>query len=197
MQRLTPLCVLSCLLFLSGCFTVASTAATESVILVAQERSVGEAVDDAGILLGIKNRFLQKDVNDLLTNVEVKVVEGRVLLTGNVDKPETQINAVRLTWTVSGVREVINEIEVDDTSTLLNYAQDLWISTQVRGRLLLAKDIHSVNYSVLTVNETVYLIGVAQDQAELNRATYLASITPQVKKVVSHVRLKSDPRRPG
>ncbi len=153
-------------------------------------------MDDAGILINIKHLFIQKDVNDLLANVEVKVVEGRVLLTGNVDKPETQINAVRLTWTVAGVREVMNEIQINDKSGFWNYAQDVWISAQVRTRLLLAKDIRSVNYSVITVNQTVYLMGVAQDQPELNRATYLASVTQHVKKVTWHVRLKHDSRSP-
>lgn len=196
MLRYIPLLMLTLLPLLSGCMTAITSAATEGVIVASQERSVGEAVDDAGILLNIKHQFIQKDVNDLLTHVEVKVVEGRVLLTGNVDMPETQIDAVRLTWTVAGVREVMNEIQINDKSGFWNYAQDVWVSTQVRTRLLLAKDIHSVNYSVITVNQTVYLMGIAQDQAELNRATYLASITQYVKKVVSHVRLKGDPRRP-
>ncbi len=196
MPRFIPLSALAFLPLLTACFTVATSAATESTIIVAQERSVGEAVDDAGILLNIKNQFLQKDTNDLLANVEIKVVEGRVLLTGNVDKPDTQIEAVRLTWTVRGVREVMNEVQINDKSDFWNYAQDVWVSTQLRTRLLLAKDIRSVNYSVITVNQTVYLMGIAQDQAELNRATYLASITQHVKKVVSYVRLKTDPRRP-
>lgn len=196
MPRPIAFLTLAFLPLLTGCFTVASTAATESAIIISQERSVGEAVDDAGILLNIKNLFLQKDMEDLLVNVEIRVVEGRVLLTGNVNKAETQIQAVRLTWTVNGVREVMNEIQINDKSDIWNYAQDVWVSAQIRTRLLLAKDIRSVNYSVITVNQTAYLMGIAQDQAELNRATYLASVSQHVKKVVSYVRLKSDPRRP-
>lgn len=184
------------LLQTSGCFTVATTAAGEGVAVAAQERSVGRAVDDAGILVGLKERFLSSNSNDLFANVLVKVVEGRVLLTGNVDKPETQIEAVRLAWTVGGVREVINEIQVNDTSSIVDYSRDVWISTQIRTKLLVTKNIRSVNYSIITVNQVVYITGIAQDQLELDRVTTVASTTSYVQKVVSYVRLKSDPNRP-
>lgn len=195
MRTYVPL-ILLLPLVLSGCFPLVFGAATEGAVVVAQERSVGNAVDDAGILLKIKERFAQKDSNDLLPNVEVKVVEGRVLLTGNVDKPESQITALNEVWQIAGVKEVINEIQINDKSGFSNYARDVWVSTQVRSRLLFGKNIRSVNYSVITVNQVVYLMGIAQDQAELDRATYVASTTSYVKKVVSYVRLKNDPNRP-
>lgn len=181
---------------LSGCITLATTAATETAVVVAQERSVGNAVDDAGILAQLKHLYLQRDINDLFVNVLIKVVEGRVLLTGNVDQVNTQIEAVRLAWTVSGVREVINEIQINDKSDFLNYTQDVWISTQIRGRWLVTKGIRSVNYSAITVNQHVYIMGLAQDQAELDRATIVASTTSGVKQVTSYVRQKTDPNRP-
>lgn len=188
-------CLLLCLP-LGGCFAVATTAVGETAYVVAQERTVGNAVDDASVLINIKHLYLQKDVGDLLKNVEVKVIEGRVLLTGNVDKPETKIQAVRLVWDVNGVREVIDEIQINDKSGFWNYTRDVWVSTQVRTRLFLAKDIKSINYSVMTVNQVVYLMGIAQNQMELDKAKYIASTTSYVQRVVSYVRLKTDPNRP-
>lgn len=184
-----------CTLSLSGCVPLLLGAGTETAVVVAQERSVGNAVDDAGILLQIKNLYARQESKDLLLNVEVKSVEGRVLLTGNVDQPQSQVEAVRLVWQVPGVKEVINEIQINDQSGLSNYARDVWISTQIRSRLLLTKNLRSVNYSVITVNQVVYLMGIAQDASELNRATAVASTTNYVKRVVSYVRLKDDPRR--
>jgi len=168
---------------------------TETAVVVAQERSVGSAVDDAGILIQIKNLYAKQDYKDLLANVEVKSVEGRVLLTGNVDKPDSQIEAVRLAWQVNGVKEVINEIQVNDKAGIWNYTRDVWISTQVRSRLILEKGVRSINYSVITVNQVVYLTGIAQDQAELDKVTTVASTTNYVQRVVSYVQLKTDPRR--
>lgn len=192
----TILSLLMLTLASTACAPLIIGAGAEGARLAAQERPIGEAVDDASIFINIKRTYAEApNSKDLFVNVEIKVIEGRVLLTGNVDKPETQVEAVRLAWTVTGVREVINEIQINDQSGLWNYTQDVWISTQIRTRLVLTKGIHSVNYSVLTVNQTVYLMGIAQDQQELDRVTYIASTTSYVKKVVTHVRLKTDPRR--
>lgn len=179
----------------SGCVPVVMYGAGKTAEVVAQERTTGDFLDDASLLTKIKERFLNRDFNDLFANVEVKVLEGRVLLTGNVDKPETRIEAERLVWEIPGVHEVVNEIQFTDQSGFNNYALDVWISTQVRTRLLVAKNVRSVNYSVNTVNQTVYLLGIAQDQDELDRAVNVAATTQYVKQVVSHVVLKDDPRR--
>ncbi len=182
-------------LALSSCAAVVIGAGGEGARVAAQERTAGNAVDDTAIVLKIKNLYAQNDFKDLLANVEIKVIEGRVLLTGNVDKPESQIEGVRLAWQVGGVKEVINEIQISNKAGFGNYARDLWISTQIKSRLLFEKNIRSVNYSVITVNQVVYIMGIAQDQAELDRATYVSSTTSYVERVVSYVRLKDDPRR--
>lgn len=182
-------------LSLTACVAAAIGATTETAVVVAQERSVGNAVDDAGIVIKIKHLYAKTDFKDLLANVEIKSVEGRVLLTGNVDKPESQIEAVRLAWLVDNVREVINEIQINDQSGFWNYTRDVWISTQVRARLIATKGIRSINFSVITVNQTVYVMGIAQNQAELDKVTYVASTTSYVKRVVSYAEIKDDPRR--
>ncbi len=183
------------LMLLSGCIPLIVGGGTEGAVVAAQERSTGNAVDDAGILIRIKDLYARQDYKDLLANVEVKVVEGRVLLTGNVDKPDSQIEAVRLAWQVGGVKEVINEVQLSDKAGIWNYTRDVWITTQLKSKLLITKDIRSINYSPITVNQVVYLMGIAQDQAELDRVTYIASTISYVQRVVSYVQLKDDPRR--
>lgn len=187
-------CIALCWL-MSGCIPILVGAGTETAVVVAQERSTGNAVDDATILVKLKAKFLEQDDKDMFKNVEVKVVEGSVLLTGNVDKPESQVQAVRTAWQIDGVKEVINEIKVNDKSGIWNYTRDAFISNQIRVRLIAAKDVHSINYSVMTVNQVVYLMGIAQNQGELDNVTNIASTTNYVKQVVSYVRLKDDPRR--
>ena len=51
------------------------------------------------------------------------------------------------------------------------------------------RDIQSVNYTIDTVQGMVYLMGVAQNQAELNRVVERARTIPDVKQVVSYVKL--------
>ncbi len=182
-------------LLLGGCIPLLVGGAATGGVVAAQERSAGNAVDDTGIKLALDNLFLQKDAGDLFKNVATHVTEGRVLLTCDVDKPESKVEAVRLAWTVNGVKEVMNEIQVDDKTGVLDYAEDSWIANQIRAKLLFEKDLRSVNYNVEVVNDIVYLMGIAQNQAELDKATYIASTTPHVKQVISHVVLRDDQRR--
>lgn len=179
----------------TGCVPLMAAGATATGYTVAQERSVGDAIDDATIETQISSYFLQEDVNDLFKNVSVESVEGRVLLTGAVKKPETRVEATRLAWKPQGVKEVINELQISDEATIEDIANDTWITTQIRGKLIVTKDVRSLNYTIDTVNGVVYLIGIAQNQRELEKVSEVASQVKGVKKVINHVRLKTDPLR--
>ena len=158
---------------------------------VSEERSFGEIVDDTGIYTEINHYYLQTDINDLLPNVRVLVHRGRVLLVGNVEKHETAQKAVELAWQASGVKEVINELRLKNTGDALkNRAQDEWIQTQIDSRLLFDNTIRSTNYKVDVVNAVVYVLGIAEDEGELNRAFGTMRTTKGVKRVVSHVRMR-------
>ncbi len=164
-------------------------------VAAVQERSVGDAIDDLTIKIDVNEHLFRAD-EKLFSAVSVEVVEGRVLLTGHVPAPEDRIEAVRLAWQASGVKAVLNEIQVTDKGGLGNYLRDVAISNELRGKLLFDREIAAVNYNVETVNQVVYLIGIAQDQAELDRAIGHARTIRYVDKVVSHVVLKGDQSRP-
>jgi osmotically-inducible protein OsmY len=179
---------------LGGCTSALIGATTTAGVALAQERSVGQAMDDTTILATI-NHYLLKKSDSLFLKVDVEVVEGRVLLTGNVDNPEDRIAVARISWQARGVREVLNELEINDQSGPRDYAKDVWITTQLKVKLLGDGQISAINYSVDTLNGVVYLFGIAQSQKELDRATGHARNIKGVVKVVSHVILKDDPKR--
>ena len=164
-------------------------------VAASEERGLQGALDDTEIRLQINHLWLQES-EALFREVNLQVQEGRVLLSGNVPDPETRVTAVRLAWQADGVREVINEIEVADTSSLTDLARDTWIATKLKTRLLLDRDVFSINYSIEVVNGTVYLMGIAQNQAELDRVIGHAKDVAYVRRVVSYVRLKDAPREP-
>ena len=184
------------ILALAGCtptgvaLGVGATAATAA----SQERGFQGALQDTETRLDINHRFLQES-ETLFTDINLQVQEGRVLLTGAVEKPETELAAVRLAWQGVGVREVINEIEVTDQSSVGDVTRDIWIETQLKGKLLVDSGVTSINYSIESVNKTLYLMGIAQNQAELDRVIGHAKDISYVRNVVSYVRLKDDPAR--
>ena len=186
--------LLLCALPLSGCGSLLVGAATTGAVVAAQERSIGDAVDDLTIRTRLNQLFFQDNV-ELLQSVSFNVIEGRVLLKGAVEKQEHRIHAIELAWKASGVREVINEIQVTDQDGIVNYARDTWISTQLRAEILFDIDILSINYNLETVNGIIYLIGIAQDQTELDKVVDHARRIEDVKQVVSHVIMRDDPRR--
>ena len=175
---------------LSGCVGMAIGAAATGGVAVAEERSVGTVVDDFTIKVEINEALFSYD-ESLFQDVSIDVTEGRVLLTGKVPEPDDRVDAVRLAWQATGVKEVINEIQVTDTGGIESYLTDVRISNELRADLLFDGQVSSINYNVETVSGIVYLTGIAQDQAELDRVIDHARTISGVKEVISHVRIKS------
>jgi len=177
---------------LGACTPVVVGAGVTAGVAAAQERGLTGAVADTKIRLQINRLWLQESAA-LYTKINLQVQDGRVLLSGQVPAPEARVTAVRLAWQAEGVAEVINEIGLGDTSSLLDAARDQWIAAELRARLLTDAAIASINYSIETVNGSVYLIGVAQDPAELDRALTHARSIRYVRRVLNYMRLKTAP----
>ncbi|HSV28102.1 MAG TPA: BON domain-containing protein, partial [Candidatus Omnitrophota bacterium] len=124
------------------------------------------------------------------------ISEGRVLLTGVLPSEASRADAVRLAWQAAGVKEVINEVAVKPAGTdVIDDGRDVVISQTLKTRLLFDKEIKNINYAIEVVDGIVYLMGIAQNETELERVIAHARDISHVKRVVSHVRLKNDPRR--
>ena len=186
--------VLAAMFLLAGCGGLLVGGAATTGVAVAQERTVGAAFDDASIRFKIKDQLLDKS-GSLFTSVAVESVEGRVLLTGAVPTAEDRVEVSRITWQVDGVREVFNELQVDDRGGAGGYLTDARIATQLRFKLLTDRDISSINYTIETVNKVIYLMGIAQSDTELERVTGHARTIKGVSKVVSYVVLMDDKDR--
>ena len=154
-----------------------------------QERGVDGAASDFAIKNDIAKAFIETDPR-LQLGITTSVYNGRVLLTGQVPTEAMKIAAAQIAGRTHDVRTVYNEVEVMPIEGVWNNAQDAWITTQVRSQLVLDRDIRSVNYTVDTENGSVYLIGSARSQPELDRAVDLARHVQGVKRVVSYVELR-------
>lgn len=159
-------------------------------IAAAEERGMETALDDLQIDLEIKQDLLELDDN-LLASISTEVVEGRVLLTGAVTKPETRIDIARTAWAVDGVTEVINEIRVADDANLATASKDLFITTDLRTRMMGDREISAINYSIETVRGTIYLIGIARSESELQRVINHARNVSGVRNIIPYVRVKA------
>lgn len=182
-------------LALTGCRSVAISGASRVSETTSEDRTFGRSVDDATIYTKINHYFVQSDVAGLLTNLSVRVYEGRVFLFGRVKGQRTADEAVRLVWLVSGVKEVVNEIQIGSDGNAIDAARDEAIETQIGARLLATKGIRSANFTAEVVNSTAYVIGTAKDEKEMHAVIAVMQRVAGVSRVVSHIRLKNDPAR--
>jgi len=160
----------------------------------AEERGFEASVDDAKIKTDISASYVDKSFG-LYHTITVDVSEGRVMLTGSVEKPETRDDAVKIAWQTSGVRQVIDEIQVTSEGGFTSGVNDSWIANKMRTQLMFDGAIKNINYTIEVENGVVYLFGIAQDQTELDRVIAFARDISDVKKIINHVVLKDDPRR--
>lgn len=170
---------------------VVGAGAAATGVAASSEGGLRGALSDAAIQASINDLWFRYDV-DTFRKLDLTVTQGRVLVTGVVQNPEDRVEAVRLAWQPVGVKQVINEVQVTQSEGVVGFAKDTWITTRLRAAITLDQDVQSINYSIDTVQGNIYLMGVAQDQAELNRVVEIARSLPNVKRVVSYVKLAGE-----
>ena len=182
------------LVFLSivyGCSpaSVLASGGATTMVVAEGDKSLGTVVDDATIKLNISRKLLISE-NNLFINIDTSVVEGMVLLTGIVKNQEMRIEAVKIVWEVGDVKEVINEIEIGDKPTIKEYANDVWITAQIKA--LAAKDIglRSISYNIETIRGKVYLAGITSRPEQLETLINIIKSIKGVKEVVNYVIVK-------
>lgn len=189
MKKTISFIIISASLVVSGCVPTIIGGGVGVGASVAEERGIGGALSDAGIRSSVNAQWFKFNPR-LNENIEIQVREGRVLLTGRADDTQQQIDAVRLAWEVSGVREVIDETTINPDTDISGYASDSWVTSKVKTALLFESDVLSLNYSIKTVEGIVYIMGIAQSQAEIDRVIHSARAVKDVKNVKSYARIK-------
>ncbi|HEY4134377.1 MAG TPA: BON domain-containing protein [Alphaproteobacteria bacterium] len=169
-------------------------AGATAAVSASQERGLEGGASDTSIRTAINYLWLDYSA-DMYHQLNLQVYEGRVLLTGVLSSEAFRAEAVARAWRAKGVKEVIDETVVDKSGNTGSFARDQWITAQLKSKLLFDKNVFSVNYSFETVRGVVYMLGVAQDQSELEIVLNYARNIEYVQRVVNHVLLKDDPRR--
>ena len=159
------------------------------MVVAEGDRTFGTVVDDATIKVNIAAKFINSDDN-LFVDISTSVLEGRVLLTGLVDSQEIRIDAVRKVWEVEGVNEVVNEIQIGNRATLKEYAQDLWITTQVKAVAAKTVGFRVISYNFETIQGKVYVAGITSRPNQLEDLLSAVETIKGVTEIVNYVIVK-------
>jgi osmotically-inducible protein OsmY len=180
---------------LGGCVVAAVGAAGAVGLTAAQDRTMGEALDDITVGTQIKTKLLAEN-SEKFMEVDVKAVNGLILLSGRVNYPEDRTRAEGIAWSAALTRDVANEIKIEPPGGFMANLSDEVVTQRVRARLIGSKTVKSVNFHIETYDGVVYLMGTARTAKELKQAAEEASVVSGVKQVVSYVRIHEVPHGP-
>lgn len=157
--------------------------------------TIGQNIDDNLIKSKISLELCSTEFKRLFTKVAVTVYGGDVLLTGSVENEEDRLLAEELAEKQNGVKTIFNEIQISDDSNHFDakqYALDSYITSSIRTRMLTIKNVKSVNYTIVTYHNTVYVMGIARNKEELDDLLENIALVAGVQKVVNCTSLKSE-----
>ena len=184
------------LLFLGGCASAIVGGVATVGLATVQERSVKDAAIDLKLELQLQKSLFESNTEKLFVNVDVQIIEQRVLLVGNVSSQALRDEAAKIAWETSPkIKEVLNEVTVGKNASLVSEAKDARISLSLSALLIADTEISDINFTHSVSQQVIYLFGIASNDEELNKVIHHARTVKGVTKVISHIILKNDKRR--
>jgi len=182
-------------IILSGCVPgVGSKGIFGTGVSVALDpRTVGTQIDDSIMQKSIKTKILAEDKKYFLS-VKIKVLDGRIFITGKVDAPEEKLQITKIAWETKGARSVRNDIKIKEKFNLKQSAKDLLITSQLRTALIVNKNIKATNYQIDTYKNKIYVYGIALTAEEKELVISEAQEILDVEDVVASILLLEDLR---
>tara|TARA_B110001452_G_C15213658_1_gene420936 strand:- start:1151 stop:1690 length:540 start_codon:yes stop_codon:yes gene_type:complete len=154
-------------------------------------RTLGTQIDDSIMQKSLVTRLALNE-KKYLVKLSVKVLDGRIFLSGKVDTPEEKLNITKLAWETKGARSVKNNINIKKKFSFKNTAQDVLITSQLRVALVLNKNVKAANFNIDTVNQKTYVFGIAHSEDEKKEIIQEAKQIVDLKELVTSILMTSD-----
>ena len=154
-------------------------------------RTIGMQIDDTIMQKNLNARLALTEKKYFLT-IQSEVIDGRIFLSGKVDKPEEKIKITKMAWETKGARSVKNAISIRGQSNFKSTAKDILITSQLRSALIFNKKTKSRNYTLETINKNIYIFGIAMDKEEKKEVIDEANKIYDVKDIIPSIYLASE-----
>lgn len=158
------------------------------------QRTLGEVMDDRQIDTHLKVNLVKADPIFNNANVNIMVYNGVVLLTGELPSKNLRELAGNVASNIGAVRQVHNQISIATKATIYSRANDNWIATKIRTKLINSQKIESNRVKIVVENRAVYIMGLLSE-SEAQHVTELARTTEGVVKVVRAIELVPEHER--
>ena len=177
------------ILTLTSCSSVSRFGA--GVDITFDPRTIGMQIDDTIMQKNLSARLALTEKKYFLS-IQSEVRDGNIFLSGKVEEPEEKIKITKMAWETKGVRSVKNAITIKGQSNFKSTAKDILITSQLRTALILNKKTKARNYTLETINKTIYIFGIAMDQDEKKEVVDEANKIYDVNKVIPSIYLASE-----
>ena len=179
------------ILILTSCIKSNLSTFGKGVSIGFDPRTVGMQIDDTLMQKNLVARLTLTEKKYFLY-IQVEVLDGRIFLTGKVEEPEEKIKITKMAWETKGVRSVKNAVEIKGQSNFRSVGKDVLITSQLRTALIFNKLVKSGNYTLETINKTIYIFGIAMNDEEKKEVIAEANKIYDVYKVIPTIYLVSE-----
>ena len=192
MNLMKNITVLFLLVLLSACIGSSTGGVFGSGVSIALDpRTLGTQIDDSIMQKNLVARLVLSE-KKYLFKISIKVLDGRIFLGGKVDEPEEKLKITKMAWETKGARSVKNNIAIKQKFSFKNIVTDALITSQLRTALILNKNVKAVNFNIDTINQKIYVFGIAHDENEKKEIIQEAKQIVDVKEVVTSILMVSD-----
>ena len=181
--------ILLVLSLLSSCTSIGRFG--KGVDITFDPRTIGMQIDDTIMQKNLSARLALTDKKYFLS-IQSEVIDGRIFLSGKVKEPEEKIKITKIAWETKGVRSVKNAISIKGQSNFKGTAKDILITSQLRSALIFNKNTKARNYTLETINKTIYIFGIAMTEEEKKEVINEANKIFDVKNVIPSIYLVSE-----
>ena len=190
MKKITLLLIL--LLFFSSCAGEGTRGFFGRGVNIATDpRTLGTQIDDSIMQKNLLARLVLTNKKHFLT-IGVKVIDGRIFVTGKVDDPEEKLQITKMAWETKGARSVKNDIKIKEEFNFKVSAKDTLITSQLRVAMILNKEIKNSNYKIDTYKKKIYIYGIAYNEEERRKVINEAKEILDVENVIASILLVED-----
>ena len=180
------------LISLSACVGSSSSGVFGTGVSIALDpRTLGTQIDDSIMQKNLQARLTLAEKKYLL-KISVKVLDGRIFLSGKVDEPEEKLKITKMAWETKGARYVKNIIKIKQKFSFKNVTKDILITSQLRTALILNKNVKAANFNIDTINQKTYVFGIAHNENEKKEIIQEAKQIVDMKELVTSILMTSD-----
>jgi len=180
------------LFFLNSCVGSSTSGVFGSGVSIALDpRTLGTQIDDSIMQKNLQARLILTE-KKYLVSLSIKVLDGRIFLSGKVDTPEEKLKITKMAWETKGARSIKNNIAIKQKFSIKTTAIDILITSQLRTALIFNKNVKASNFNIDTINKKTYIFGIAGTSDEKKEIIQEAKQIVDMQELITSILMVAD-----